>query len=212
MKYDGVLFDLDGTLWNATEAIAVSWEMALRDAPDIPRPPTVRELEGVMGMTAEQLMAALFPHITKERGAELFARCCEVENEYLLQHGGRLYEGIETLLETLSKEVPLAIVSNCNTEYAPCFLKAHGLEKYFADWECSGRTGLPKGENIKLVAERLGLQAPVYVGDTPLDYEAAKAAGVPFIHAAYGFGKVEGVPSIQKPLELPTLLQYSRLT
>ena len=59
------------------------------------------------------------------------------------------------------------------------------------------------------MAERLGLQAPVYVGDTVLDYEAAKAAGVPFIHAAYGFGKVEGVPSIQKPLELPALLQYS---
>ena len=116
MKYDGVLFDLDGTLWNATEAIAVSWEMALRDAPDIPRPPTVRELEGVMGMTAEQLMAALFPHITKERGAELFARCCEVENEYLLQHGGKLYEGIEELLETLSKEVPLAFVRNFNPE------------------------------------------------------------------------------------------------
>ncbi len=207
MKYDGVLFDLDGTLWNATEAIAVSWEMALKDAPDIPRAPTVRELEGVMGMTAEQLMAALFPHITKERGAELFARCCEVENQYLLQHGGVLYEGIEELLKTLSQKLPLAIVSNCNIEYAPCFLKAHGLEKYFADWECSGRTGLPKGENIKLVAGRLGLQAPVYVGDTALDYEAAQAAGVPFVHAAYGFGKVEGVPKIQKPLDLLTLLR-----
>jgi len=207
MKYDGVLFDLDGTLWNATEAIAAAWQMALEDAPDIPRPPTVRELEGVMGMTGEQLMATLFPAITPERGAELFKRCCEVENGYLLQHGGRLYEGIEELLRTLSGQVVTAIVSNCNTEYAPCFLKAHNLGKYFADWECSGRTGLPKGENIKLVVERNHLQAPVYIGDTTLDYEAARQAHVPFIHAAYGFGKVGGVPAIRTPLELLELLK-----
>ena len=206
MKVDGVLFDLDGTLWNATEAIAVSWQIALQDAPDIPRPPTVQELDGVMGMAAAQLMATLFPHIPPQRGAELFQRCCEVENKYLLGHGGKLYEGIEELLGTLSRQMPLAIVSNCNEEYAPCFLKAHSLEKYFSDWECSGRTGLPKGENIKLVVERLQLQAPVYVGDTALDYEAAQAAGVPFIHAAYGFGKVDGVPAIHAPMGLPGLL------
>ena len=38
MKYDGILFDLDGTLWDATEAIAVSWAQALRDAPDVEAP------------------------------------------------------------------------------------------------------------------------------------------------------------------------------
>lgn len=207
MKYDGILFDLDGTLWNATEAIAVSWQMALEDAPDIPRPPTVKELEGVMGMTAEQLMATLFPQITRERGAELFQRCCEVENDYLLHHGGKLYDGIEELLKTLHGQVPTAIVSNCNIEYAPCFLKAHGMEEYFTDWECSGRTGLPKSENIKLVVERNHLKSPVYIGDTVLDYEAAQQANVPFIHAAYGFGKVEGVPAVHKPLELLELLK-----
>lgn len=207
MKYDGILFDLDGTLWNATEAIAVSWQIALKDAPDIPRAPTVKELEGVMGMRAEELMATLFPYITPQRGAELFDRCCEVENEYLLQHGGKLYDGVKELLKALSGNAATAIVSNCNAEYAPCFLKAHDMGGYFTDWECSGRTGLPKGENIKLVVERNHLRAPVYVGDTVLDYEAAKAANVPFIHAAYGFGKVEGVPGIQKPMELLELIK-----
>lgn len=206
MKYDGVLFDLDGTLWNATESIAVAWEIALRDAPDIPRAPTVQELEGVMGMTGEQLMATLFPQITPQRGAELFKRCCQVENDYLLEHGGKLYGGVEELLQTLQGQVVTGIVSNCNPEYAPCFLKAHHMEKYFTDWECSGRTGLPKGENIKLVAGRNHLENPVYIGDTILDYEAARAAGVPFIHAAYGFGRVEGVPAVHSPLELLKML------
>ena len=81
------------------------------------------------------------------------------------------------------------------------------MEGYFTDWECSGRTGLPKGENIRLVVERNHLQAPVYVGDTRLDYEAAQQAGVPFIHAAYGFGTIEGVTAIHKPVELLELIK-----
>lgn len=206
MKYDGVLFDLDGTLWNATESIAGSWRLALADAPDIERPPTVEELESVMGMTAENLMATLFPKISVERGRELFDRCCEVENEYLRAHGGVLYEGIEELLKTLSQKLPMCIVSNCNAEYIPCFLDAHKLRPYFKDWECIGRTGLQKWENIRLVAERNGIKAPVYVGDTQLDRESADRAGVPFIHAGYGFGTVSGSPRIEKPMELLDLL------
>ncbi len=206
MRYDGILFDLDGTLWNATEAIAVSWEKALQGDPDIKRPPTVKELEGVMGMTAENLMATLFPTLSKERGAELFERCCQVENEYLRAQGGRLYPGVEELLRELSHQRFLAVVSNCNRGYISCFLDAHRLRSYFGDWECIGETGLQKWENIRLVARRNGLKAPVYVGDTELDREAAEKAGVPFIHAAYGFGTVTGVPSIQKPLELLQLI------
>lgn len=206
MKYDGVLFDLDGTLWNATESIANSWKLALADVPDIDHILTVDELEGVMGMTAENLMATLFPQISAERGAELFLRCCEVENEYLRKNGGILYEGIEDLLHTLSRQMPLFIVSNCNDGYISCFLEAHQLRKYFTDWECCGVTGLDKWENIRLVVERNSLQAPVYVGDTQLDRESAEKAGVPFIHAGYGFGTVSGVPHIERPLQLLELL------
>ena len=39
--------------------------------------------------------------------------------------------------------------------------------------------------------ERNGLKAPVYVGDTQGDFEACKAAGVPFVWVEYGFGKVD---------------------
>lgn len=38
------------------------------------------------------------------------------------------------------------------------FFKAHKLDKYFIDYECPGRTGLPKGENIKLIVERNNLK------------------------------------------------------
>lgn len=206
MKYDGILFDLDGTLWNATKAIEASWKIALSDAADIKAAPTTEDLEKVMGMTAEDLMATLFPYISEERGLELFDICCQVENKYLLEHGGQLYPGIQQLIKSLSEKLPIFIVSNCNLDYIPCFLKAHGFEGYFKDWECIGRTGKQKWENIQLVVQRNGLTHPVYIGDTDMDYRAAAKAGVPFIHAAYGFGKVEGVTAIQMPSQLIGLL------
>ena len=190
MRYDSILFDLDGTLWDATEALQISWAMALKDAPDVEAPPTKEELEKVMGMTAEDLMATLYPNLSPQRHMELFQRCCEVET-----------------LDQLSRKVPLFIVSNCNTEYIPSFLDGHKLHKYFQDWECIGRTGRPKGENIQLIVERNGLKRPVYVGDTILDQEASAQAGVPFLHAAYGFGKVTGAPEVESPEALLKLLE-----
>lgn len=207
MKYDGILFDLDGTLWNATDAITVSWAEALKGAPDVEQLPTKEQLESVMGMTAEELMATLFPTLTKERHLELFERCCQVENVYLREHGGTLYPEMEETLSRLSEKLPLFIVSNCNAEYIPCFLDAHKLHSYFRDWECIGRTGKPKGDNIQLVVQRNGLEHPVYIGDTSMDQDAAGKAGVPFIHAAYGFGQVTGAPKIQAPKELLKLLE-----
>lgn len=206
MNFDGVLFDLDGTLWNATEALTEAWRLTVEDEPDVVRAPTTEELQGVMGMTDKDLMATLFPYLSEERNKVLFEKSCRVEHEYLSAHGGRLYDGLEELLKKLSAQLPLFIVSNCGCGYIEAFLAAHKLEKYFKDFECIGNTGLLKCDNIKLVAQRNGLQKPVYVGDTQLDRESAEKAGVPFIHAAYGFGKVSGTPKIDSPLSLLELV------
>lgn len=206
IKCDSVLFDLDGTLWDTTAALAEVWQLALRDEPGINRSLTKEDLAGVMGMTSVQLMRTLFPALSDQQGAELFDRLCIAEDDYLRVHGGILYEGLEETLAALSQKVPLAIISNCGPEYIPTFFEAHGLEKYFKDWECIGRTGLQKGDNIRLVAERNGLKAPVYVGDTVMDQDAARNAGVPFIFAAYGFGDAKDCPSVTRPAGLLELL------
>lgn len=134
---DGVLFDLDGTLWDSTQQVTLSWRKALADQPDVTHLPTVEQITAVMGMTAEDLTETLMPELPLQRRMELFDRCAEVENEYLRRHGGTLYPGLTDLLKTLSKHVPLAVVSNCNRGYIDCFLEAHGLGVYFADWECN---------------------------------------------------------------------------
>ena len=116
----------------------------------------------------------------------------KLEYEYLSEHGATLYNKLEDTLERLSKKYKLFIVSNCQDGYIESFFKSHKLEKYFIDYECPGRTGLAKAENIKLIVERNNLKNPVYVGDTQGDAKAAKDANIPFIYANYGFGDVNG--------------------
>ena len=59
-----------------------------------------------------------------------------------------------------------------------------------------------------MVARRRGLHSPVYVGDTAMDEESAAEAGVPFIHAAYGFGRAAApLAVIHSPLELLDIIE-----
>ena len=111
------------------------------------------------------------------------------------------------MLTDLSRRYPLFVVSNCEKGYIEAYFAGTGMGKYFTDFESAGNTGLPKSENIALVVKRHGLKRPVYVGDTALDCRSAQEAGVPFIHAAYGFGNVEEVPAIHSLEALPNLLK-----
>lgn len=206
MKHDSIIFDLDGTLWDSSAEINYSWGQVMRMQPDITDMPTQEDLEGVLGLGADDLTLKLFPYLSYERRMEIFDQCAVYECEYLSEYGATLYPGLIETLEKLSKTHKLFIVSNCADGYIQSFLKAHDTAKYFQDFECIGRTGKPKSENIKLIVDRNNLTSPVYVGDTAWDCDAATTAGVPFIFAAYGFGDVKDHPVINSPAELIELV------
>ena len=112
---------------------------------------------------------------------------------------------LKDVLDTLKSDYFLAIVSNCQVGYIEAFLEYHKLAQYFDDTENYGNTMLSKGENIRLVVDRKHLEQAVYVGDIMGDDNSTMEAGLPFIHAAYGFGTVpEGTPFITGLKELPS--------
>lgn len=191
MKVDSIIFDLDGTLWDSSKAVVDSFNEILKDCDDIERLITVEDMKSVMGMLLDDIAKKFWPYLTDERRKEVQKACTNHEVKYLEKHGGILFNGLEETLKELNKKYKLFIVSNCQVGYIESFYKSHGLERYFSDYENPGRTGLPKGDNIRLVVERNNLKSPVYVGDTNGDYLAARMAGVPFIHAKYGFGEIE---------------------
>ncbi len=191
-KYDGLLFDLDGTLWNATIQIRDSWNIAIKNYSGMEkRNLTLKELESVMGLPMDEIAGTLFSEYDKKMQLEILEKCCEIENDYLTLNGGILYPDLEQTLAKLKHNHKLCIVSNGQTGYIQSFLTAHKLEKYFDDIQNWGDNKVPKSENIKLVIKRNNLKNPAYIGDTKGDANAARLAGIDFIYAKYGFGDVK---------------------
>lgn len=193
MKIESVIFDLDGTLWDSSENVAAAWTETIRNYGN----PLLRnmiitgeDIRGVMGMPMDAIAQKLFPMLSLTQQTVLLDKCAEYENNYLAAHGGRLFDGTEETLRRLAEHHRLFIVSNCQCGYIEAFFEYCGLEHYFTDYLCWGDTGMPKSMTIKRLMEKNDCRFAVYVGDTQGDFSAASDAGLPFIHAAYGFGKL----------------------
>ncbi len=204
----GLIFDMDGTLWDSSANVAASWTEKIRqlgyDRPEI----TKEDIMGVMGLTMDRIADILFGDLPEEERYDLLQKCGEYENEYLLKHGGVLYPDLEKTLKLLSRKYSLYIVSNCQSGYIEAFLEHYGFGKYFEDTECYGNNLKGKDVNIALVAKRNMLDKAWYIGDIQGDYDATVKAGLEFIHAAYGFGKIaQETPKLRKFSELPELME-----
>ena len=187
--FNAIIFDLDGTMWNATGSASTIWNRVFSNHKEITWKMTKEKAEQLMGKTMKEIGQILFPDFTEEKRNSIVDEFGFEEVKYLTENGAILYDGLEETLKRLNQEYELYIVSNCQDGYVPAFLHSHKLDQYFSDIEMSGRTGLDKGSNIKLIMERNNIQSAVYIGDTEGDEKASRIAGIPFIYAGYGFGK-----------------------
>lgn len=191
MKIDSIFFDLDGTLWDSTDAVLKSWNSILMEINGREENITKEQLMSVMGLQLADIGERFFKGVDAHYAMDIMRRCMARELQVLSKEGGKLYPGLEETLSSLSRQYPLFIVSNCNDGYIETFLEYHKLGKYFKDFRCAGETGLPKGESIKSLIKKYRLMRPVFIGDTKSDHEAAELACIPFVYASYGFGDVE---------------------
>ena len=204
-----ILFGLDGTLWDSGANVADSWNVVLRQ--EIPEFGTVTAdfVHSIMGKTMDEIAKISLPDVADTKRTDIFRKCEIFEVEYIEKHGGVLFDGVrETLEELKAGGHRLAVVSNCQSGYIEAFLKSMDMSGYFCDIEQWGNTKLPKAGNIRLVMERNHETKGIYVGDTQKDLDAARGAGIPFIHAAYGFGTADHPDMIIHDFsELPALVE-----
>lgn len=188
--------------------MALAWQDAVNKVDYLKVDMTQALVRSITGMTYDAIFDKLFPDLNDAQRTEVKAYCGESELRILHAKGGDLYPQLEETLQDLRTRYKLYIVSNCQCGYIELFLDLNNLHTYFLGHQCYGTKGRPKADNIHDVVNDHGLKAPVYVGDTMGDYQAATQAGVPFIFADYGFGKVpEGmVATISTIADLKTLL------
>lgn len=204
-----ILFDLDGTLWDSTEAAAQIWSEVAAGYPQITEGITGLKLKHLYGLPLEEIAGKLFPSVPEELALQVMEECVRVQCPILAQGGGRLLGNVEAVFREIRSRYKIMIVSNCKSGYIEAFLEAHQLAGLVDDFTCPGETGKLKADNIRLICRRnqIELSEAVYVGDTVSDELAAHEAGVPFIYAAYGFGTSEHYEYRLEKLEaLPLLL------
>jgi phosphoglycolate phosphatase len=185
---DALIFDLDGTLWDAAEPTARGWNAALEELGAQTRV-TVEGIRSVAGTPFVGCVEILVPELCPPAQETLHA-LDEREKTAIAESGGTLFPGVQSGLTALRAKYPLYLVSNCQDWYLELFFEKSGLRECFTGADCNGLSGLSKAGMLRCLAESRGLQDAVYVGDTQGDHDSTREAGLSFAFAGYGFGSV----------------------
>lgn len=188
---DGIIFDVDGTLWDVRKVVEKSWSDTITQETDWPIRFDDKSLGEMFGKTMDTIFFHFYPESTREEYERLTSIIYNVQSKNLVECAPPLYEGVEDMLKKLSEHYKLFIVTNAQRGYIDTIFKVHNIRKYFTDWMCFGDTGKPKDVTITKLMERNHLERAVYVGDTQGDADACAKAGIPIVYAQYGLGKVD---------------------
>lgn len=185
---DSLIFDMDGTLWDAVDSYCKVWEKTFDDAGIAHTPVSREQLLAMMGMHLEDIIARLAPQLA---GNEKFLSLLDANERSMMPVlSGRFYPGVRETIARLSVGRRLFMVSNCGSHGLENFINLAGIRPSITEALSHGSTGKTKAQNISDLIERYGLKLPYYVGDTQSDADAARAAGAKMIFCSYGFGHV----------------------
>lgn len=190
-KQQAILFDLDGTLLNTLDDLTDSVNVTL-EAHGFPLRKK-EEIRKFLGNGSEFLMRSALPEGTRE---DEFVDCLEEYQAYYKAHmedKTAPYEGILPLLKKLKESgLRLAVVSNkfdtavkglCEKYFPGCIDAAAG------EREAEGIRRKPAPDMAFTAAERLGVRSEdcLYIGDSEVDIQTAKNAGMECISVCWGF-------------------------
>ena len=195
MHREGIIFDLDGTLLDTLADIAAAMNRVLREH-GLPEHETDDYLDKV-GWGLEELVRRSLP--PEKQDPLYLARCyeelrCAYESDPV-EHT-RPYDGVCELLDRLREErVALAVLSNKHDDLVRTIVAEVFSEAYFSVVR-GAREGAPKKPDPEVaceIADSWGV-APaqiVLLGDSPIDVETARAAGMTAAAVTWGFSTRE---------------------
>ena len=183
MRYNTIVFDLDGTLLNTLEDLCDSVNVIMERFGW--KTHSLEEIRRFVGNGIGKLM---------ERATPQFEEAFEAFRAYYTDHcqiKTRAYDGVVDLMNELKENgTKLAIVSNKNDAavkelneiyFSGCVSAAIG--------EVEGRQRKPAPDEVYAALEELGStkDEAVYIGDSEVDYATACASGLPCVLVSWGF-------------------------
>jgi phosphoglycolate phosphatase len=181
------VFDLDGTLVDSLEDLAVAMNDVLREAGQPEHP--IEAYRHFIGWGAADLVRRAAPNADHAALLSSFGRRYHGEAH---GHASRPYAGIPELLRTLvARKIPIAVLSN-----KPHAATVAVVARFFPEIPFVAVVGAREGSPHKPdpttaleIAETLGVPASccAFVGDTEVDMLTAKNARMKPIGVAWGF-------------------------
>ena len=213
MAYQTILFDLDGTLLDTLEDLADAVNHILERHRCPQR--TLDEVRLFVGNGLGMLMRRSLPAQYSQTVSDLLAE--ELRTYYTAPSRIKTvpYAGVRELLETLhAAGAKVAVVSNKADEAVGelCSFYFPGLVDA-AVGETAGRRPKPAPDAVELALERLHVDKTdaVYVGDSQVDLDTAKAAGLPCIAVTWGFRSREDLVKAGAETLADSVEELSRL-
>jgi len=196
MGFKAVIFDLDGTLLNTLDDLAVSANNALEKLGF----PThdIEAYKYFVGSGIRVLIKRALPQSVAE-DESIVDRCLEeMQGQYNAHWDDKTvpYEGIPELLNALSSHgIKMSILSNKPDNFTQLT-----VNKLLSGWKfevvlgkLEGVPPKPDPSSALKISRQLGLSPAefVFLGDSGIDMRTANAAGMYAVGAAWGFRTVE---------------------
>ncbi|MCM3879130.1 MAG: HAD-IA family hydrolase [Vicinamibacterales bacterium] len=186
-----VVFDLDGTLIDSRRDLAESANALLAGygAPPLGETDVARMVGCGAATLVKRVLAAAGLDISID---EALPRFLSAYDERLTRHT-RPYDGVPVLLDGLRHQrTPMALLTNKPLAQTASILEAFGMTRYF-QWSVGGdgpwpRKPAPDGLRYLMGEASVGPAETVMIGDSSVDLQTARNAGVRICLARYGFG------------------------
>ena len=213
-RFRAIAFDLDGTLIDTAPDIAAAANAMLvrLGYPSLPE----GDVAGLIGHGIERLVAGALAASTgtrvdpalRSRATALF-RDCYGERLFVRS---RVYPGVVDALDALAASaVPVCCVTNKPSAFALRLLDAAGLSTrlLFALGADRPEERKPAPRLILAACARLAVppRELLYVGDSPIDVDAARAAGCPVAVVDYGYGGPDVANNLHADATVGSLVQ-----
>jgi phosphoglycolate phosphatase len=185
---DALLFDMDGTLWDAVNTYTLAWNKYFENH-GLGKRLTKNDLDTLMGLEEGAFLDIVLPEFSKNERAQRYKEVVQLQYDLIDDIGGEIYPGVAHFLPLLHKKYKLFIVSNCPEFTIKHFMKFARIDALITDSFSHGQNYKAKHENISSLISTYQLKRPLYIGDTNSDMIQSKKAGIPFVFMNYGFGQ-----------------------
>jgi pyrophosphatase PpaX len=178
---DGILFDLDGTLADTLPVCILAYQSTVQHF--CGHWPEESEIYAIFGPSEEGMLELLIPGKLDETLPYFLERYEQYHSQCL-----QAFPGVEQIFSTLqTRGIRSAIVTGKGPYSAAISMRILGLSRWVETVETGFAHGANKAYSIGLVLRRWQLppEHAAYVGDTPSDMSAARAAGLLPVGAAW---------------------------